>query len=69
MATISNEIKCYFEKLIEPLVTNKSLEDLFNKLKDDLLKKLMKRYPSKTLNLKSSNLSYQFMETQLISFW
>ena len=69
MATISNEIKCYFEKLIEPLVTNKSLEDLFNKLKDDLLKKLMKRYPSKMLNLKSSNLSYQFMETQLISFW
>ena len=69
MATISNEIKCYFEKLIEPLVTNKSLGDLFNKLKDDLLKKLMKRYPSKMLNLKSSNLSYQFMETQLISFW
>ena len=69
MATISNEIKCYFEKLIEPLVTNKSLEDLFNKLKDDLLKKLMKGYPSKMLNLKSSNLSYQFMETQLISFW
>ena len=69
MATISNEIKCYFEKLIEPLVTNKSLEDLFNKLKDDLLKKLMKGYPSKMRNLKSSNLSYQFMETQLISFW
>ena len=39
MATISNEMKCYFEKLIEPLVTNKYLEDLFNKLKDDLLKK------------------------------
>ena len=38
MATISNEIKRYFEKLIEPLVTNKSLEDLFNKLKDDLFK-------------------------------
>ena len=54
MATVSNEIKCYFEKLIEPLVTNKSLEDLLNKLKNDLLKK-------------SSNLSYQFMKTQLIS--
>ena len=39
MATISNEIKCYFEKLIEPLKTNKSLEDLFDKLKDDVLKK------------------------------
>ena len=39
MATTSNEMKCYFEKLIKPLVTNKSLEDLFNKLKNDLLKK------------------------------
>ena len=39
MATISNEIKCYFEKLIKPLVTNKSLEDLFSKLKYDILKK------------------------------
>ena len=38
MATISNGIKRYFEKLIEPLVTNKSLDDLFNKLKDDLFK-------------------------------
>ena len=27
MANISNEIKCYFEKLIEPLVISKSLED------------------------------------------
>ena len=34
MATLSNEMKCYFEKLIEPLVTNKLL-DLFSKLKGD----------------------------------
>ena len=39
MAGISSDIKCYFEKLIKPLVTNKLLEDLFNKLKGDLLKK------------------------------
>ena len=39
ITTISNEMKCYFEKLIEPLVTNKSLKGLFNELKDDLLKK------------------------------
>ena len=31
-------MKCYFEKLIQPLVSNKSLEDLFSKLKDDLSK-------------------------------
>ena len=39
MATVSNEMKFYFERLIEPLVTNKSIEDLFSKVKDDLLKK------------------------------
>ena len=32
-------MKYYFEKLIEPLVTNKLLEDLLNILKDDLSKK------------------------------
>ena len=40
MATVSNEMKCYFEKLIEPLVTNKSLEGPSSKLNDDILKKL-----------------------------
>ena len=40
MVTVSNEIKCYFEKLIEPLVTNKPFENLFSKLNDDILKKL-----------------------------
>ena len=39
MATINNEMKCYFEKLIEPLVTDKALEDLVNRLKGDLMKK------------------------------
>ena len=32
-------MKYYFEKLIEPLVTNKLLEDLLNIVKDDLSKK------------------------------
>ena len=40
MATISNEMKRYFGKRIEPLAINKSLEDLFCKLKDDLIKKI-----------------------------
>ena len=39
MATATEELKCYFEKLIEPLVTNNSLEELFNKLKDEIVKK------------------------------
>ena len=39
MTTATDELKCYFEKLIEPLVTNNSLEELFNKLKDEIMKK------------------------------
>ena len=39
MTTATEELKCYFEKLIEPLVTNNSLEELFNKLKDEIMKK------------------------------
>ena len=47
-------------------VTNKSLEDLFKMI---FRKKLMKKSPSKMLKLESSNPSYQFMKTQLISYW
>ena len=39
MTTATEELKCYFEKLIEPLVTNNSLEGLFNKLKYEIMKK------------------------------
>ena len=38
MTTATEELKCYFEKLIEPLVTNNSSEALFNKLKDEIMK-------------------------------
>ena len=40
MTTGTEELKCYFERLIEPLVTNNSLEELFNKLKDEIVKKI-----------------------------
>ena len=59
-ATISNEMKCYFEKLIESLVTNHIKRRSFEK-------NLMKKSTSKMLQLKSSNPSYQFIKTQLIS--
>ena len=39
MTTTTEELKYYFEKLIEPLVTNNSLEELFDKLKDEIMKK------------------------------
>ena len=44
MTTAKEELKCYFEKLIEPLVTNNSLEELFKKLKDE---KIMKKLDEK----------------------
>ena len=69
MATVSSKMKCYFETLIEPFVTDKWLEDLFSKLKDNLLKNLMKKSASKMLKLKSSNTSYQFTKKRLISYW
>ena len=55
MATPTEELKCYFEKLIEHLVTNNSLEDLFNKLKYEIIKKSMKKSRSKMPKLKNSN--------------
>lgn len=54
MATVSNEIKCYFKELIERLELQKSLEDLFSKLKDDLLKRFDEKSLGKLLKLKSS---------------
>ena len=51
MTTANEELKCYFEKLIEPLVTNNSLEELFNKLKDEMMKKSRSKMPK----LKNSN--------------
>ena len=55
MTTPTKELKCYFEKLIEHLVTNNSLEDLFNKLKYEIIKKSMKKSRSKMPKLKNSN--------------
>ena len=53
MASVSNEMKGYFvkfEKLIEPLVTNKSLEVL-RKLKLTIFFSLIKNNPSIILKL------------------
>ena len=55
MTTATEELKCYFEKLLEPLVTNNSLEELFNKLKDEIVEKLMKKSRSKMSKLKNLN--------------
>ena len=50
MTTATDELKCYFEELIEPLVTNNSLEKLFNKLKDEIMKNFDEKARSKMPN-------------------
>ena len=37
--TISKEIRNYFSDLIKPLVTNQSLEEMFSKLKEEIMSK------------------------------
>ena len=66
MATISNDIKCYFEKLIEALVTNKSLEDLFSKLKDDLLKKIDEKISEQNVKIENPSSIHENTIDQLL---
>ena len=51
MVTATEKLKCYFEKLIEPLVTNNSLEELFNKLKDEIMKKFGEKISEQNANI------------------
>ena len=51
MTTVTEEFICYFEKLIEPLVTNNSLEELFNKLKDEIIKKFDEKISKQNANI------------------
>ena len=67
MTTATEELKCYFEKLIEPLVTNNFLEELFNKLKDEIMKKLINKSWSKMPKMKNSNRLEQSVKILLIS--
>ena len=43
MKIVSDGMERHFEKLIKPLATNKSLEEIFIKLKDDIVKNFMKK--------------------------
>ena len=55
MTTATEELKCYFEKLIEPLVTNNSLEELFNKLKGEIMKKFDEKISGQNAKIENSN--------------
>ena len=55
MTTAPEELKCYFEKLIEPLVTNNSLEGLFNKLKYEIMKKFDEKISQQNAKIENLN--------------
>ena len=42
--TISKEIRNYFSDLIKPLVTNQSLEEMFSKLKEEIMSKFEEKF-------------------------
>lgn len=56
MSTVSDEMKCYFEKPIKPLVTNKSLEELLNKLKCGLVKEFEEKILEQNAKMKKLEL-------------
>ena len=41
---ISKEISDYFTKLVEPLVTTQRLEEIFGKLKQEIIERLKKKF-------------------------
>ena len=55
MTTATEELKCYFEKLIEHLVTNNSLEELFDTLKDEIMKKFDEKFPEQNAKIDYNN--------------
>ena len=55
MTTATEGLKCYFEKLIEPLVTNNPLEELFNKLKDEIMKKFDEKISEQNAKIENLN--------------
>ena len=67
MTTPTEVLKCYFEKLIEPLVTNNSLEELFNKLKDEIIKKFDEKISEQNAKIEKLKSIITTMKILLIS--
>ena len=65
MTTATDELKCYFEKLIEPLVTNNSLEELFNKLKDEIMKKFDEKISEQNAKIEKLELTITIHENTI----
>ena len=65
MTTATEELKWYFEKLIEPLVTNNSLEELFIKLKNEIMEKFDEKISEQNAKIEK----LESMKILLTSFW
>ena len=48
---ISKEISDYFTKLVEPLVTTQRLEEIFGKLKQEIIERLKKKFTAQNYKI------------------
>ena len=58
--SITAEVRAYFHNLIKPLVTNKSLEEIFYKFKEEIISKF-------EVKLREQNLKMQELESKIHS--
>ena len=56
--SITSELQDYFESLMEPLVTNEKLEQVFKSFKDGLMKKIEDKF-------KEQNTTFEELESKL----
>ena len=56
--SITSELQDYFESLMEPLVTNEKLEQVFKSFKDGLMKKIEDKF-------KEQNTRFEELESKL----
>ena len=64
---LTNEVKDYFSKLIEPLAKSENINDLFEKFKTDVLSKLEERISQQDNKIENWNQDSCLVKTSLIS--
>ena len=66
MKTATEVLTCYFEKLIEPLIINNSLEELLNRLKDEIMKKSDEKISEQNAKIESIIATHENTIDQLL---
>ena len=66
MKTATEVLTCYFEKLIEPLIINNSLEELLNRSKDEIMKKSDEKISEQNAEIESIIATHENTIDQLL---